>query len=365
MGRISLIQSQELRTMKNDHPLVSIVVPCRNEKDHIGTALDEILAQDPPLGGFEVIVADGMSNDGTREIVLQKELTDSRIRMIDNQVGFVSNGLNAAIREAKGSIIVRMDAHTSYATDYVYRCVEVMKETSAENVGGPWIACGKGKIGKAIAAAFQSPFSCGGARGHDANYSGPVDTVYLGCWRREIFDRIGWFDEELVRNQDDEFNLRIVRSGGKVWQSTKIRSCYIARESLSNLFAQYQQYGYWKARILRKHHLPASVRHLIPAGFVCTLLLLPPISIFWSTAFWVWTGLLSLYIATNISLSFFTAAKSSWNLFILLPSVFATFHFAYGWGFLVGFRDFIMLGRTPRQSYTTLTHDSKLNDAKR
>ena len=194
--------------MKNDHPLVSIVIPCRNEEDHIGTALDEILAQDPPLGGFEVIVADGMSNDGTREIVLQKALTDSRIRMIDNQVGFVSNGLNAAIREAKGSIIVRMDAHTSYATDYVYRCVEVMKETSAENVGGPWIACGKGKIGKAIAAAFQSPFSCGGARGHNAKYSGPVDTVYLGCWRREVFDRIGFFDEELVRNQDDEFNLR-------------------------------------------------------------------------------------------------------------------------------------------------------------
>ena len=344
--------------MKIDHPLVSIVVPCRNEKDHIGTALDEILAQDPPLGGFEVIVADGMSNDGTREIVLQKELTDSRIRMIDNQVGFVSNGLNAAIREAKGSIIVRMDAHTSYATDYVYRCVEVMKETGAENVGGPWIACGKGKIGKAIAAAFHSRFSCGGARGHDANYSGPVDTVYLGCWRREIFDRIGWFDEELVRNQDDEFNLRIVRSGGKVWQSTKIRSCYVPRESLGDLFAQYLQYGYWKARVLQKHRLPASYRHLVPAGFLCALVLLPIISIFWSRAIWIWVNLLGLYFTLSILLSLVTASMTGWKLFPLLPPVFWTFHLAYGWGFLRGFADFIVLRRKRREAYIVLTRAS-------
>ena len=344
--------------MKNDHPLVSIVIPCRNEEDHIGTALNEILAQDPPRGGFEVIVADGMSNDGTREIVLQKALTDSRIRMIDNQVGFVSNGLNAAIREAKGSIIVRMDAHTSYATDYVYRCVEVMKETSAENVGGPWIACGKGKIGKAIAAAFQSPFSCGGARGHDANYSGPVDTVYLGCWRREIFDRIGWFDEELVRNQDDEFNLRIIRSGGKIWQSVKIRSWYYPRESLRYLFAQYVQYGYWKVRVIQKHRLPGSLRHLIPAGFLLTLMLLPVLSLISPKALWIWFSLLGLYFIVNFSVSLLTASFTGLTLVRFLPCVFATFHFGYGWGFLRGLTDFIILRRRSQQSYTALSRPS-------
>ena len=157
----------------------------------------------------------------------------------------------------------------------------MLQETGADNVGGPWVARGKGKVGMAIAAAFESPFSCGGARGHDPKYSGPVDTVYLGCWRREIFDRIGLFDEELVRNQDDEFNLRLVRSGGKVWQSVAIKSCYHPRESLRHLFKQYVQYGYWKARVLKKHRLPASVRHLVPSIFVLTLAHLPLISLVW------------------------------------------------------------------------------------
>jgi succinoglycan biosynthesis protein ExoA len=345
--------------MDTDRPFVSIVVPCRNEKEHIETVLKSILSQDPPPGRFEVIVADGMSNDGTREIVLRQALADSRIRMIDNPASFVSSGLNAAIREAQGAIIIRMDAHTSYATDYVRRCVEVLKETGADNVGGPWVACGKGKIGQAIAAAFQSPFSCGGARGHDAKYSGPVDTVYLGCWRREIFDRIGLFDADLVRNQDDELNLRIVRSGGKIWQSTKIRSCYRPRESLGYLFAQYLQYGYWKACILRKHHLPASFRHVVPAGFLLALALLPVVSIFWSTALWLWVDLLAVYVTVTILLSVFTASTSGWKLFPLLPPIFWIFHIAYGWGFLRGFADFVILRRKISRGYAALTRPSR------
>ena len=345
--------------MEIKRPLVSIVVPCRNEGDHVDKALKSILAQEQPAGDFEVIVADGMSNDGTREIVLRQALRDSRIRMIDNQGGIVSTGLNAAIREAQGSIIIRMDAHTSYATDYVRRCVEVLKETGADNVGGPWVACGKGKVGKAIAAAFQSPFSCGGARGHDPNYSGPVDTVYLGCWRREIFDRIGLFDEDLVRNQDDEFNLRIVRSGGRIWQSTKIRSCYWPRESLGYLFAQYLQYGYWKACILRKHHLPASFRHVVPAGFVSALALLPVLSIFWPPAVWLWVNLLGLYVTVSILLSLLTASANGWKLFHLLPPIFWAFHIAYGWGFLRGVADFIVLRRNTGRGYAALTRSSR------
>lgn len=344
--------------MDINKPSVSIVVPCRNERDHIETALETILAQQPPPGNFEVIVSDGMSDDGTREIILRLAHVDSRIRMVDNRRGIVSTGLNAAICKAQGSIIVRMDAHTIYAPDYVRQCVQVLEETAADNVGGPWVARGEGRVGKAIAAAFQSSFACGGARGHDPHYSGPVDTVYLGCWRREIFDRIGFFDEELVRNQDDEFNLRIVRCGGKVWQSVKIKSCYYPRESLRHLFAQYVQYGYWKARILQKHRLPASFRHLIPAAFASALGLLPVLSLLWPTVFWVWVGLLGLYVAVNIFVSVLTAAGNGWNLFLLLPCVFAIFHLAYGWGFLRGFTDFIILRRKSRQSYTALTRPS-------
>lgn len=348
-----------MTAIDNSKAMVSIVVPCRNERDHIETALKSILIQELPGGNFEVIVADGMSDDGTREIIQQVTCRDSRVRMVDNRGAIVSTGLNAAIREARGSIIIRMDAHTSYAPDYIRQCVQVLEETAADNVGGPWIAQGKKRIGKAIAVAFQSSFACGGARGHDPDYSGPVDTVYLGCWRREIFDRIGFFDEELVRNQDDEFNLRIVRSGGRVWQSVKIKSWYYPRESLRHLFAQYVQYGYWKARILQKHRMPASLRHLIPAVFVFTLVLLPVLSLFWPIAFWIWVSLLSVYVAVTVSLSALTASASGWNLFPLLPSVFWIFHFAYGWGFLRGFTDFIVLRRKSRQSYTALTRPSR------
>src|SRR5262249_1078406 len=151
----------------------------------------------------------------------------------------------------------------------------------ADNVGGPWIARADGYVGLAIAAAFQSSFAVGGARGHNPEYEGKVDTVYLGCWRREIFDRIGFFDEELVRNQDDEFNLRIVRSGGGVWQSPKIQSWYTPRASLRDLCRQYSQYGYWKLRVIQKHRLPASMRHIVPAGFVALLMILGLTAPFW------------------------------------------------------------------------------------
>ena len=342
-------------TTKDKTPLVSIIIPCRNERDEIERVLKAVLAQERPAGDFEVIVADGMSDDGTREVLLRLAHGEPLVRIIDNPGAIVSTGLNAAIREARGSIIIRMDAHTSYASDYVRQCVQTLEDTNADNVGGPWLARGKGRIGKAIAAAFQSSFACGGARGHDPNYSGPVDTVYLGCWPREIFSRIGMFDEELVRNQDDEFNLRIVRNGGKIWQSVRIKSWYCPRESLRDLFTQYLQYGYWKARVLQKHRLPASLRHLIPAGFVLTLALLPLLSLFWPFAFWIWLTLLIIYLAVTVTLSCVTAAASAWQLLPLLPAAFWTFHFAYGWGFLRGFIDFFILRRKCREAYTALS----------
>ena len=181
-------------------------------------------------------------------------------------------GLNAAIRVAQGSIIIRLDAHTKYAPDYIRQCLAVLQETGADNVGGPCIAEGKGFVSQAIAAAFHSPFAVGGARWHDLDYVGAADTVHLGCWRREVFDRIGLFDEELVRNQDDEFNLRLTRAGGKIWHSPRIKSWYRPRESLRALIRQYMQYGYWKVRVIQKHKMPASVRHLIPGGFVLLLI---------------------------------------------------------------------------------------------
>ena len=256
-------------------PAVSVIVPCRNERDQVDTSLRSILAQESPTGDFEVIIADGLSDDGTHEVLKELEREDSRLRIIDNPGRIVATGLNSAIRLARGDVIVRMDTHTRYAPDYLRQCVAVLKETGADNVGGPWVAEGQGLISQAIAAAFQSPFSVGGARGHKPYYEGPLDTVYLGCWPREIFDRIGRFDEDLVRNQDDEFNLRILKAGGRIWQSPRIRSWYTPRESLRLLFQQQRQYGYWKVRVIQKHKIPASIRHLVPAAFVLSLVILP------------------------------------------------------------------------------------------
>lgn len=302
-----------------------------------------------------MIVADGMSDDGTREILERLAREDARLRMIDNPGRIVSTGLNAAIRTARGSIILRMDAHTEYAPDYIRQCIAVLQETGADNVGGPAQTKGQGYTQSAICAAFHSPFAVGGARFHDTEYEGYVDTVPYGCWPREVFQRIGLFDEELVRNQDDEFNLRLTRAGGRIWQSPRIKSWYRPRGSLTALWRQYAQYGYWKVRVIQKHRLPASVRHLVPGGFVLAVMTVPPLSLVWPAAIWGWLGLLGVYGACTLAASVLTAARAGWTLLPLLPVVFACYHLAYGYGFLRGVVDFVLLGRGPRRAYTELT----------
>lgn len=339
---------------------VSVIIPCRNEEDCIEACVRSIFDQDPPSGGFEVIVADGMSTDNTRGILDRLAKEDDRLIVIDNPRRFVSSGLNAAIAVSRGKVIVRMDAHTVYARDYVRQCLAVLEETGADNVGGPWAAEGEGLMGRAIAAAFQSPFSVGGARGHDLGYEGPLDTVYLGCWPREVFARFGLFDEELVRNQDDEFNLRLIRSGGTIWQSPRIRSWYRTRGSLGNLFRQYGQYGYWKVRVIQKHHLPASLRHVVPGGFLLSLLFLLIASWWWTSALWGLIGILSLYGAAILSAAIVTAGKSDWKLLPILPLVFGTYHVSYGLGFIRGVINFLIMRRRPPQSLVALTRHSTL-----
>ncbi len=344
--------------MKNEAHYISIILPCRNEKANIEACVRSILSQDAPHGGFEVIVADGISNDGTREILKRLEEGDSRLHVIDNPGRIVSTGLNAAIRVAQGKVIIRMDAHTEYAPDYVRACVSVLAETGADNVGGAWVARGRGLTGQTIAAAFKSPFAFGKARAHDPEYEGVLDTVYLGCWPREVFDRIGLFDEELVRNQDDEFNLRLTRVRGKVWQSPRIKSWYQPRESLLALFKQYMQYGYWKVRVIQKHKLPASVRHLIPGIFVFLLIALPFLAFGVPLVGWGWVGLVVVYSIYIILAATLTAATVSWNIFPILPCVFACYHIGYGYGFLRGIWDFVVLRRGPNRSYMELTRSS-------
>jgi glycosyltransferase involved in cell wall biosynthesis len=345
--------------MEHATPFVTIIIPCRNEKKFIESCVRSILSQQSPPGGFELIIADGMSDDGTRTILNKLAEEDSRLHVIDNPGRIVSTGLNSGIRVAQGKVIVRMDAHTEYASDYLRQCVTILQETAAENVGGPWVAKGKGLMGEAIAAAFQSPFGGGGARAHNPDYEGRVDTAYLGCWPREVFDRIGLFDEELVRNQDDEFNLRLTRAGGKIWQSPRIKSWYSPRRNLGALFKQYMQYGYWKVRVIQKHKLPASIRHLIPGGFVAMLVSLPLLSIRWEFAGLAWMGLGATYLVADLTASYLVAGRKGWKLFPLLPLVFFIYHLGYGFGFLRGVWDFVVLRRGPNDSCTDLTRHSE------
>ncbi len=336
-------------------PSVSIILPCRNEAGYIEPCLSSILRQEPPEGGFEVLVADGVSTDGTREFLETIAAREPRVRLLDNPGRIVSTGLNAALRAARGGVILRMDAHTDYAPDYMVQCLRVLRETGADNVGGPMRTTADSYRQRVIRAAFHSPFAVGGARSHAPDYEGEVDTVIYGCWRREVFDRVGLFDEELIRNQDDEHNLRLTRSGGRIYQSPRIRSSYHVRDSFGALFRQYLQYGYWKVLVIRKHRLPASWRHLAPAAFVAGLGVLLLAGAFQTTALLAGLGLLALYILAVLIASGITAARSEWRFLPALPLALTCFHLGYGYGFLRGALDFLVLRRAPGAQFVRLT----------
>jgi len=343
----------------NHNPLVSIVLPCRNEQGYIQACLQSALDQEPPQGEVEILVADGMSTDGTREYLEQMAKQHPQLRVLDNPGRIVSTGLNAAIRAARGEIIVRMDAHTRYAPDYVRQCLAVMNETGADNVGGPMRTTAETYMERAIRAVFHSAFAVGGARSHQPDYEGYVDTVIYGCWKKSLFERAGYFDEELVRNQDDEHNLRLTRAGGKIYQSPRIRSWYHVRGSLKTLFRQYMQYGYWKTLVIRKHQAPASFRHLVPGGFVGCLCLLAVLGVFWFPAWWAAGGLATLYAVGALMISLATAASTRWTLLPVMPVVVWCFHFGYGYGFLRGLLDLVLLRNAPDTPFVQLTRERR------
>jgi glycosyltransferase involved in cell wall biosynthesis len=333
--------------------LISIIVPCRNERQHIDAFCDSVLQQKLPVDWqMEVIVADGDSDDGTRQQLEQRCSSDARLILVDNPGRIVSTGLNACIARARGSIIARLDVHSQFASDYLAQCIAALARTGADNVGGPWVAQGTGPTGAAIAAAFQCRWVVGGARSRATELEGEVDTVYLGCWPRSVFDRFGNFDETLVRNQDDEHNLRLRLGGARIWQSRLIRSTYQPRNSLRQLFAQQRQYGYWRPFVMRKHGQAGAARQLVPAAFVAatvaSVVLLP------------WSALpiegLALAYTSYLLVASTAAARSAghWALLLRLPATIAAFHLGYGLGTWRGLWD-IARSRRPSQAFAKIT----------
>jgi glycosyltransferase involved in cell wall biosynthesis len=317
-------------------PFVSVVMAVRNEAAFIERSLGAVLAQDYPSDRMEIIIADGISDDDTRDRVRDVSATHPNLRLIDNPQKIVASGLNLALREARGEFIIRVDGHTVIAPDYVRNCVDALNSTGADNVGGRMTPVSNSLFGSAVAAATCSRFGVGGARFHYSQKRESVDTVYLGAWRRDLFDRIGGFDEEMVRNQDDEFNYRLRANGGKILLDPTISSEYHNRAKPGALWRQYFQYGYWKVRVLQKHPRQMQLRQFMPPLGVIVLVSILLLAALIKGAWIAASAIVAVYLLANLLASLRAAKRSNVRVLPLLPFTFTVIHFAYGVGFLFG-----------------------------
>ena len=266
-------------------PFVTVVVPIRNEADYIARCLRSILVSDYPPNQLEVIVVDGLSDDGTRQVIQRLMLDDTRLRMLDNPERIVPHAMNRAIAAARGDVIIRVDGHADVAEDFVSNNVKVLQtRPDCWCAGGSIETVSHTRIGQVIAACMSTRVGVGNAHFRLRNYEGYVDTIAFGAYWRWVFDRIGMFDEELVRNQDDELNARLIMHGGRIYMSSSIRCRYYPRTSLKKLWRQYFQYGFWRIRTIQKLGRPATLRQVMPMLFVIGLISLSIAAIGWSAA---------------------------------------------------------------------------------
>jgi glycosyltransferase involved in cell wall biosynthesis len=327
-----------------DSPFVTIIMPIRNEADFIERAIRSILDNRYPAEKMEVLVVDGMSSDGTREIVRRFSESDSRVRVLDNRKRIVPSAMNIGLKAARGEMFTRIDGHAEIPADFIIKSVQCLREhPQAWVAGGSIKTVADSYTGRAIASAMRSPIGVGNSRFRLGDYEGWVDTLAFGTHHKWVVERIGWFDEELVRNQDDEFNLRIIRAGGKIWMSKAIQSTYFSRGSLRKLWKQYFQYGFWRIRTLQKHKRPASLRQLAPLLFVSSVLFFALAGLAWR-AFWILLAVeTTLYVLVLIAGAVDVGRKSGWRYAPVAPVIFVILHFAYGTGSLWGGARFSIL----------------------
>jgi glycosyltransferase involved in cell wall biosynthesis len=310
----------------------------RNEAEHIDDVVADIADQDFE-GEVELIVADGASTDGSvqklREACARHGVA---VAVIPNPDVHVSQGLNRCIGEARGDLLVRVDCHSRYPADYLRMCARASEETGAENVGGVLLPRGRTPTERAVACAMNGPFGGIGWTRHSGSARLEVDTVPFSAVRPETYERVGGFDETLVRNQDDEFNLRLRRAGGKVVLDPAIRAEYTPRGSLRGVFRQYFEYGFWKPRVMRKHRRATSLRSLAPAAFVATIVVLALLAPWVSQARWFLVLALGSYAlaAVGFGTASLRRCNADWSLLPNVVAVFPAFHVGHGLGFVVG-----------------------------
>ena len=318
---------------------VSVIVPCYNEEAHIGNLLEALTCQTYPLEFLEVIIADGMSTDRTREVIHQfvQNHPQLRLKIVDNPRRIIPAALNVGLTVAQGDYIVRLDAHSIPAADYIDRCVNDLEAGLGDNVGGIWLIRPSRPhwIARAIAIAAAHPLGVGDARYRHGKTPGLVDTVPFGAFRRELFDQVGGFDETLLTNEDYEFNARLRKEGKRVYLDPAIRSEYIARPTLRGLARQYWRYGYWKFRMLRRYPKTLRWRQALPPVFVLGITGLLIMSLFWSWSLYLLLRILMIYLV----MLFIGAIPAAWKnkdarLLIGVPLAITTMHWAWGAGFL-------------------------------
>jgi glycosyltransferase involved in cell wall biosynthesis len=339
-------------------PLVTVIVPVLNEAGFIEKALNSIRNGRYPAEKLEILVVDGMSNDGTRDIVKRMAQEDPRIILLDNPKKIQAPAMNIGIRAAKGDIIIRVDGHAAVAPDFISQSVQVLDEhPDVWCAGGVMKTIGTTYWGRVIASAMSSPFGVGTGNFRLGNVEGYVDAVIFGAHRRWVFDKVGMFDEQLVRNEDDEFIQRMVEAGAKQYMSPKIRSTYFPRSSLRKLMRQYFQYGFWRIRTIQKRKKPARLRQIIPLIFVAGWIVLILGALLWRPLSWLLACYASLYLILLIMGIFHTGRKEGYKKALLVPIVFVIMHFGYGLGSLVGVWSWVAL----RGKYVSKGADHKLS----
>ena len=307
--------------------MISVVCPTYNEANHIQELLEFFVNAKP--GNKELIIIDGGSADGTTEIIQEWTKKYNNIKLFKNSNKYVPYALNIGIKQCKGDVIIRIDAHSDYSPDYFEKILQTFEETGADIVGGPYLTKSESNFQEAVAKAISNPFGIGDSKAHNPDFKGYADSVPYGAWKKELFDEIGWFDERLVRNQDDEFHYRAKSLGKKIYLNPEIKLWYYPRSSLGSLFNQYLEYGIYKPLVLKKIKTEIKLRHLVPALFVLYLLLLPLIFL---TIYWLIP--LIIYLIIDIIISLITKGKLIVKLYSVV--VYPAIHLAYGAGFLTG-----------------------------
>ena len=335
-------------------PSVSIIIPCYNEQDTIRKLLDAIYAQTFPRANLEVVIADGMSTDGTRTQIaaFSDSHPDLHIAVADNLTHNIPAALNCALKETQGEIIVRLDGHSMPYPDYVERCVADLEAGLGENVGGVWeIRPGAQTwVAQSIAAAASHPLGVGDALYRHSDTAAQVDTVPFGAYKRELLALIGFFDESLLTNEDYEFNARIRKSGGKIWLDPSIRSVYFARPTLAILAKQYFRYGFWKWRMLRRYPETLRWRQGLPPLFAVSLIIGAVLAFFLA----VFRVLLAVEISTYLIVLAAAGVQVAVHqkrvhMAFGLPLAIATMHIAWGTGFLWSMIKGIFTHRNPEK----------------